>query len=100
MLLETSKCGAIIDLDAIPRPSEISFDHWLVSFPSYGFLLSVHPDQVPAVEQMFLDRQIICSDIGEICADPQLILQAQGESTLFWDFDRETLTGFGHNIST
>lgn len=100
MLLETSKCGAVIHLDPIPKPPEISLDRWLVSFPSYGFLLSVHPDRVSAVQQLFRDRQISCSDIGEVQASRQLILEFQGKSTLFWDFDRESLTGFGHNIST
>jgi uncharacterized protein len=94
MLLETSNCGATIDLDRIPRPSAIPFDRWLVSFPSYGFLLSVRPDRVSTIQQIFEDRQITCSDIGEVIASPQLILQSQGESTLFWDFDREPLTGF------
>jgi uncharacterized protein len=97
MLLETSKCGAVMDLDRIPRPSAVPFDRWLVSFPSYGFLLSVRPDRVSAVQQIFEDRQITCSDIGEVIASPQLILQSQGESTIFWDFDREPLTGFGNS---
>jgi uncharacterized protein len=96
MLLETSKCGAVIDLDAIPRPSEIPFDRWLVSFPSYGFLLSVRPDRVLAVQQMFLDRQLIIQDIGEVINTPQIILKSQQESTVFWDFSQEALTGFGN----
>jgi uncharacterized protein len=94
MLLETSNCGAMIDLDRIPRPSSIPFDCWLVSFPSYGFLLSVRPDRVSTIQQIFENRQITCSDIGEVIASRQLILQSQGESTLFWDFDQEPLTGF------
>ncbi|MFM2312150.1 MAG: hypothetical protein RLZZ04_1426 [Cyanobacteriota bacterium] len=94
MLLETSKCGAIIDLDTIPRPSKIPFDHWLISFPSYGFLFSVQPNQVPAVQQIFLDRQITCQDIGEVTDIPQLILKNRQESVTLWDFDQEQLTGF------
>ena len=96
MLLETSNCGAVIDLDVIPRPAEIPLDRWLVSFPSYGFLLSIRPDRVLAVEQMFRDRQITCTDIGEVISTPQLMLTARQESIIFWDFDREHLTGFGH----
>ena len=96
MLLETSKCGAVIDLDAIPRPAEVPFDRWLVSFPSYGFLLSIRPDRVSVVQQIFRDRQITCTDIGEVISTPQLMLTARQESIIFWDFDREHLTGFGH----
>jgi uncharacterized protein len=96
MLLETSKCGAIIDLETIPRPTTVPFDRWLMSFPSYGFLLSVPPDRVAAVQQLFHDRQITCTDIGEVIDIPQLILKSQQESMIFWDFDREHLTGFGN----
>jgi uncharacterized protein len=94
MLLESSGCGAFLDLDQVPRPANIPFDRWLISFPSYGFLLSVRPDQVLVIQQIFKDRQIICSDIGEIQDHAQLILQQEGESTVFWDFDQESLTGF------
>jgi uncharacterized protein len=95
MLLETSGCGAVIDLDAVPMPANMSLERWLVSFPSYGFLLSVRPEQVAAVRKMFIDREIVCSDIGEIQDRARLILKYQGESTMFWDFDQEALTGFG-----
>jgi uncharacterized protein len=94
MLLETSNCGAVIDLDAIARPSVVPFDRWLVSFPSYGFLLSVRPDRISTVQQLFRDRQITCTDIGAVTANSQLILKSQQASTIFWDFDREHLTGF------
>lgn len=95
MLLETSNSGAVLDLDVIPRPSEIPFDRWLVSFPSYGFLLSVRPENVSTVQQMFGNRQIACANIGEVIESNQLVLKSQQESTVFWDFDREQLTGFG-----
>jgi uncharacterized protein len=94
MLLETSGCGAVLNLDRVPIPPDISLDRWLVSFPSYGFLLSVRPQKVTKVMQLFLDRQITCADIGEIQDHSQLILQSQGESTTFWDFTQEQLTGF------
>jgi uncharacterized protein len=94
MLLETSGCGAVINIEAVPMPAQMTMEQWLVSFPSYGFLLSVHPDRVAAVQKMFSDRSITCSDIGEIQDHSQLILQCQGKSIIFWDFTQETLTGF------
>jgi len=94
MLLETSGCGAVLNLDAMPRPADVPFEKWLVSFPSYGFLLSVRPEHVAAVQQAFGDRHITCQDIGEICTIPHLILQMQTESTLFWDLSQNPLTGF------
>jgi uncharacterized protein len=96
MLLETSGCGAVLNLDRVPIPPDLEIDRWLVSFPSYGFLLSVRPENVTQVMQIFSDRQIACADIGEIQDRSQLVLQSQEASTIFWDFDREQLTGFSH----
>lgn len=96
MLLETSNSGAVLDLDAVPTPPKILLDRWLVSFPSYGFLFSVHPENVSTVQQMFRNRQIACADIGEVTESNQLVLKSQQQLTVFWDFDREKLTGFGN----
>jgi uncharacterized protein len=94
MLLETSGCGAILNLDTVPRPAAVPLETWLVSFPSYGFLLSVRPHHVERIQTLFRDRELTCADIGEIQAGHQLVLSAQGKSTLFWDFTQAPLTGF------
>ncbi len=41
MLLECSKIGAELWLDRLPRPTDVSLERWLISFPSFGYLLSV-----------------------------------------------------------
>lgn len=94
MLMETSNCGAILDLESIPRPDGIPLERWLISFPSYGFLLSVRPDKVEKVQALFHAQDLICGVVGEVQASPQVILQSRSASVLFWDFDRDTLTGF------
>ncbi len=94
MLLETSGCGAILNLDDIPIPADVPLERWLVSFPSYGFLLSVRPEQVAVIQKLFCDRQLACADIGEVQVSRQLILRMQGESTVFWDFTQFSFTGF------
>ncbi|WP_448604618.1 sll0787 family AIR synthase-like protein [Thermoleptolyngbya sp.] len=98
MLLETSGCGAVIDLDSVIPPPDVALDWWLTCFPSYGFLLSVRPEQVEKVQQHFGDRHLTCQTIGEIQPTTQLVLRYQGESTVlstvFWDFAEQSLTGF------
>ena len=94
MLLETSGVGATLNLDAVPQPKHITQEQWLVSFPSYGFLLSVRPEKARLVGQKFGDRGLICRDIGEIQDHSQLILQQSNHSTVFWDFNLDALTGF------
>jgi uncharacterized protein len=94
MLLETSECGAKVQLDQIPTPSNVPLEQWLVSFPSYGFLLSVAPTHVEKVQQFFHQRNLACVAIGEVQATKTLVLQSQSESIIFWDFAQQGLTGF------
>lgn len=94
MLLETSGCGAVLDLDRVPCPIGLSLDRWLVSFPSYGFLLSVRPDKVAAVQACFRERDLVCEEVGEIQPTQTLILRSQSEALPFWNLAQEPLTGF------
>ncbi len=94
MLLETSDCGATLDLELIPYPKALSLEQWLVSFPSYGFLLSVRPDRVSAIQSCFHQQSLVCEVIGDVQLGQELILRSREESTVFWDLSRQKLTGF------
>ncbi len=94
MLLETSSCGATLHLDTVPCPPDLPLERWLLCFPSYGFLLSVPPENVATVQSYFHRRQLVCEAIGEVQATHQLILQSQQESVVFWNLAEQALTGF------
>ncbi len=94
MLLETSECGAKVQLDQIPTPSDVPLEQWLLSFPSYGFLLSVAPTHIEKVQQSFLQQDLSCAVIGEVNSSSQLQLHLQQESAVFWDFAQQPLTGW------
>jgi len=94
MLLETSGCGAVLDLDRIPCPPELSLERWLTCFSSYGFLLSVRPDHVAAVQSHFQQRLLVCEPVGTVQTTQWLELRSQGKSVPFWDLSKQSLTGF------
>ena len=94
MLLETSGCGAVLDLEAVRCPANLDLEQWLLCFPSYGFLLSVRPEKVAAVQAAFHQRDLVCEAIGEVQTDPQLFLRSRDQSLLFWDLAVQELTGF------
>jgi selenophosphate synthetase-related protein len=89
MLLATSQCGAILNLDTIPIPPGVDMLHWLVSFPSYGYLLSVCPEKAPEVRAKFQSRDIACEVIGEItpsandASSHPITMQWHGATALF-----------------
>lgn len=94
MLSEASGCGAILDLDRVPHPTEVSWHKWLISFPSFGFLLSVPAENVAQVREIFVPQGLACESIGVITAGNQVYWQRQGEQQLFWDL-AWPFTGFG-----
>lgn len=89
MLIEASGCGAKLNLDLIDPPLDVSLRDWLLTFPSYGFLLSIQPYYLDGVTQKFALQNIACTVIGEINCGSQLILKSQGRSHLFWDWQQD-----------
>ncbi len=94
MLLETSGAGATLDLGAVPRPREVPLTRWLLSFPSYGFLLSVRPERAAQVQALFRSRDLTCDVVGRVTGDRALTLTLGQESRPFWNFRQQALTGF------
>ena len=91
MLIEASKCGAVLDLDNIVYPNNVSLETWLLCFPSYGFLLSVTPDNLNEVQQQFSDRNIDCAVVGEVKQGSHLVLKSNQQSYLFWNLKTDKL---------
>lgn len=94
MLLETSHCGAQIDLDAIAYPAGLTLDQWLRSFPSYGFLFSVRAAVVETLQRQATALGLVCDRIGTVTGDRRVTLHQGNESVCFWNFATEPLTGF------
>lgn len=89
MLLECSRVGARIDVDAIPRPpgttDGAALLRWFTAFPSFGFVLSVPPAQLAAVQARFHARDIACAAVGTVTDTPTLVLTQCGSEALLWD---------------
>ncbi|MBY5320276.1 MULTISPECIES: sll0787 family AIR synthase-like protein [Rhizobium] len=74
MLAECSHVGIDIDVTAIPLPAGVSLDRWLVTFPSFGYLLSVAPEHVADVVTRFTARGISAAVIGAVVAGAEVAL--------------------------
>lgn len=93
MLLECSRVGGVIDVQAIPRPAGVPLLRWLQSFPSYGYVFSVRPAQVAAVAQHFAARHIACAAVGQVTTEPRLLLRDGEARTLLWDLAAQAFIG-------
>lgn len=93
MLAEASSCGAMLRLDQVPHPLGVSWQKWLTSFPSFGFLLSVPPENVAEVQAIFHPHDLTCEPVGTITAGREVYCAYKNEQQLLWDL-AEPLTGF------
>jgi AIR synthase-related protein len=99
MLLEASGVGATLWLETIPRPAGIPWATWLLAFPSYGFLLSVPPQNSALVLRTFATREIAAAVVGRVDDRRRLTLVHESERAVLWDLGQEPLTGFGKGHS-
>lgn len=91
MLAECSGVGIEIDVSAIPLPAGVTLDRWLATFPSFGYLVSVPPDNVAAVLQKFSARGIVAAAIGAVTAGSEVAINADGVRAVIRDHARTPL---------
>ncbi len=94
MMCEASGTGAIVDLDRVPKPDGLPWERWLLSFPSYGYLLCVHEMHTAAVSDLFKAQGVACARIGQITKTDSVVVRRGTEQDHFWSLS-EGLTGFG-----
>lgn len=93
IMMENSGRGAEIDLDAVPCPSELDFSDWTTSFQSFGFVLSVRPENSPRVIDLFQERQIRAAVVGKVTEGRTVSIRTGSESQTLFDFSKDIITG-------
>jgi AIR synthase-related protein len=94
MMLEASRVGGVLDLERIPRPPEVDPWRWLLTFPSYGFLLSVALDRAASVRETMRLRGLACEPVGTVDGSNALRLARGGHEAVLWDLSTKPFTGF------
>ena len=95
MLLEASGAGAALDLDRLPRPEGVDMARWLLTFPSYGFVLTAPPQRAGRTIARFRELGIACERAGKIDLSHRLRLASGGREAMLWDLAHQPFTGFG-----
>ena len=94
-MIEGAGCGATLDLDRLPRPPDADLERWLLTFPSFGFLLAARSEHVEAAIAAFTTRGLTCAPCGAFDDTRVLRLAAGGAEAPVWDLARTPLTGLG-----
>jgi uncharacterized protein len=92
-LAEVARCGATLDLGALPRPPGAPLERWLVTFPSFGFVLATPADRAAAACERFHARGLAAATCGTFDPGGALTLALDGATVTVWDLASEPLTG-------
>lgn len=80
MLLEWSGCGVVVDLEVLPKPAHVELAAWLVSFPSFAFLLCVPPGRETDCLEPFAARGLVAGVIGTIDDSGEIAVSLDGST--------------------
>lgn len=93
MFAECSGVAIDIDIDRVPAPEGVDPSRWLMSFPSFGYLLAVAPQNVEAVVARFSARGIAAAACGAISAGETVAIRSGPAHETVWDFAVRPLIG-------
>jgi selenophosphate synthetase-related protein len=93
MMLEASRAGGTLDLDALPVPDSVDLDWWLKAYPSFGFVLAARPDREGEMLALLRSRGITCERIGEVREGSSVAVTLRGEIGTFTDWENDPVTG-------
>lgn len=95
MLAECSGVAIDIDLASIPKPAEVALERWLLTFPSFGYLLSVKPGNAAETIARFSARGIAAASIGAVSHGSRVTISDGAVTETIWDFAQRPLIGAG-----
>ena len=93
MLLETSKVGAMVDIESIVVPEGLTLAEWLKMYPGMGFVVTTRPEDQDTVLEVFERRGLTARAIGRVTEDRRLIIRQGGEKAVLFDLTHECVTG-------
>ncbi len=96
MLLEWSRLGVRLDLDLLPRPSDVPMATWLTCFPAYTFLLCSPAGRENECLAAFRARGLEAAVVGTIDDTGLLSLTTGGRQATVLDLAATGVTGLQH----
>jgi AIR synthase-related protein len=91
MFAECSRVAITIDVGSIPKPESAPLERWLTTFPSFGYLMAIPPENVGTVTRLFAERDIAAADIGAVTAGNATAITDGETVETIWDFSKRSL---------
>jgi len=91
MLCESSKVGAKIDLEKVPKPKDVCLEDWLMTYPGIGFVISTR--QPTECLHLLQHVELSATTVGKITSEREIWLSYRKRQELFFDFKRQSVFG-------
>jgi hypothetical protein len=93
MLLEPTRCGASIPVEAVPVPAGLEFGAWSLCFPCFSFLVTMAPGSEDRCRQAVERRGLTYAPLATIDASGVLGLTDEGDAAVLVDLNADAITG-------
>jgi selenophosphate synthetase-related protein len=93
MLLEPTRCGASIPLEAVPVPRGIDFEAWSLCFPCYAFLVTMAPQNEGRCRDAVEERGLSYAPLATVDGSAVLRLVDRGDAAVLVDLNAGGVTG-------
>jgi uncharacterized protein len=92
-LLEPTRCGAAIPVEAVPVPAGLDFDAWSLCFPCFAFLVTTAPEYEGRCRRAVEERGLTYAPLATIDTSGVLRLVDEGEAAVLVDLNADAVTG-------
>jgi len=92
MLCESSRFGALIKIDHIPKPINLNMQEWLVTYPSTGFVLTT--DKAPNCMELLRKHGFTANVVGKILETKTIQVSFYNQVETFMNLEKESIFGF------
>jgi selenophosphate synthetase-related protein len=93
MLCESSRVGAKINLEKIPKPESIELVDWLTTYPALGFIFATNKTE--ECSAILKKHGFATEAIGEILKETVIRVSYRGQTGTFLDLGKDSI--FGRN---
>jgi selenophosphate synthetase-related protein len=93
MLLEPTRCGVSIAVDAVPVPAGVAFEAWALCFPCFAFLVTLAPGSEDRCRQAVERRGLSYAALATVDATAILRLTDGIDAAELVDLDADAVTG-------
>jgi len=92
MLCESSRVGASIVIDNMPKPENLDMQQWLMTYPSTGFVLTT--DRPRECIRLLRQHGLTANVVGTISKSRAIRISYQDQTETFMNLERQSIFGF------